>query len=191
MVDTLEVPPDVDLGLALPLSRGPARLEPRVTRKDRNRSGEEKRGERRSSRPDALVITREEIEERNAREITDLLRNVPGARIINTPGGGRTLLLRGGCEPTVWLDMTRIRQVGDLDALVPPNDVEFIEIYHGFDLPVEFGPDQCGGVLIRTRTGTPPPRGAEPGPENGFWRRLATISGFVLLVFLLSQSIQG
>ena len=39
-----------------------------------------------------------------------------------------------------------------------PQDVEAVEVYHGFELPAEFGVDACGGVLLWTRRGDPTAR---------------------------------
>ena len=77
--------------------------------------------------------------------------------VVSTPPHGYTLLLRGQCRPGIWLDGMKVSNVDSIDQLLSPHDVEAVEVYHGWELPVEFGVDPCGGVLIWTRMGTPSP----------------------------------
>jgi hypothetical protein len=180
MADTLQVPPGAALDLVLPLSVDPLRLDPIVVEAERpNRVMRdfEKRRESRSG----TFISREEIEAQNAIYVTDLLRMVPGGRIAPAGRFGRTLLLRGGCRPDVWIDQVRISSVDGIDQLMSPMDVEAIEVYHGVELPVEFGSNPCGAVVVWTRVG-------EPAPSRpGFWRRAAVGVGILLLGIILTR----
>lgn len=154
MADTLQVPAGRDLELVLPLSEDPIRLEPIIVTAEREypvRRGWE--GRRRTG--SGFVITREEIEERRPRLVTELLNRVPGGIVVATPPHGYTLLLRGQCRPGIWVDGVEVSYVDSIDQLLSPHDVAAIEVFHGFDLPVEFGTNACGGVLIWTRMGTP------------------------------------
>ena len=180
MADTLQVPPGADLDLVLPLSADPIRLEPIVVEAERVNPAMWDFERRRESR-NGFFITREEIEARNALSVTDLLRMVPGGRIAPAGRFGNTLLLRGGCRPGVWMDGVRISFADDLDQLMSPMDVEAIEVYHGVNVPVEFGSNPCGAVIVWTRVGDPTP--ARPG----FWRRLAIVSGLLVLGIILTR----
>lgn len=180
MRDTLRVPSETDLELVLPLSVEPIRLEPVVVEVERGWEVRER--ESRRSRA-AFVVTRDEIEDRYPSVLTDLLRTVPGGLVVPTSGFGNAFLLRGRCRPGIWIDRVRLLDVRSIDELVPPQDVEAIEVFHSSELPVEFGANACGGVLIWTRVGAPP----EDEPRAGLWRRLGIAAGFLLLGVLLSR----
>jgi hypothetical protein len=62
------------------------------------------------------------------------------------------------------------------------HDVEAIEVYHGFELPVEFGVDPCGGILIWTRMGKADPSGEGDGHVVG---RMILAVGLAVLGFIL------
>jgi hypothetical protein len=158
MTDTLQVPTDEDLELLLPLSVDPIRLEPIIVMAERRPPPRRDYERRRLSRS-VFLVTREEIEERRPRLLTELLNRVPGGIVVSTPPHGYTLLLRGQCRPGLWLDGVKLSGVSSIDQLLSPHDVEAIEVYHGFELPVEFGVDACGGILIWTLMGTPAPGG--------------------------------
>ena len=186
MSDTLQVPAEGDLDLILPLSINPIRLEPIVVTAERvppYRRGLEARRRTRAG----FLVTREEIEERRPRYLTELLNRVPGGIVRSTPPHGYTLLLRGQCRPGIWLDGIKVPYVDSIDQLLSPHDVEAVEVFHGFELPVEFGVDACGGVLIWTRMGTPAPPGTDSESRGGILRRLATVAGLILLAFLLTR----
>jgi hypothetical protein len=177
MVDTLKVNPDEDLELFLPLSSRPVPLEPDVRIAE---DPEEARSQQRQLKGGGpFVITREEIEQEQPERLTDMLRSIPGGRVVRASGSGNVLLLRGGCLPGVWIDGGKIHGMGSLDELLPPSEVERIQVYHGFDLPVEFGVDHCGGIVMRTRTGTPTTTDTDAGGHA--WRRLGIALAFVAL----------
>lgn len=152
MTDTLQVSTDENLELLLPLSVDPIRLDPIIVMAERVRSPR-RDYERRSRSRSVFLVTREEIEERRPRLLTELLNRMPGGIVVATPPHGYTLLLRGQCRPGVWMDGVRLTGVVSIDQLLSPHDVEAVEVYHGFELPVEFGVNTCGGILIWTRMG--------------------------------------
>lgn len=154
MTDTLQVPTDKDLELLLPLSVDPIRLEPIIVMAERRPPPRRDYERRRLSRS-VFLVTREEIEEKRPRLLTELLNRVPGGIVVSTPPHGYTLLLRGQCRPGIWMDGVRLSGVSSIDQLLSPHDVEAVEVYHGWELPVEFGVDACGGILIWTLMGTP------------------------------------
>jgi hypothetical protein len=84
-------------------------------------------------------IEREEIEERQASRLSDLLRGVPGVR--NTR-----------CRLSIWLDGMLVRLA--LDEVASPHEVEGIEIYlHAGEIPARYNAtgSKCGVILIWTR----------------------------------------
>jgi hypothetical protein len=63
--------------------------------------------ERHRTHGTGYYLTSEQIERQHAARVTDLLRNVPGVRVITTENGGLSLRLRGGLSrerTTVQLD---------------------------------------------------------------------------------------
>ncbi len=184
MTDTLQVQPDEDLELLLRLSVDPIRLEPIIV--SAKREPPYRRGfENRRRNQSGFLVTREEIEERRPRNLTEMLNRMPGGIVVSTPPYGYTLLLRGQCRPGIWVDGMPVAYVDSIDQLLSPHDVEAVEVYHGFELPVEFGVNSCGGVLIWTLMGTPAPDGT--GSGGGVFSRLHMAVGLVLLVFLLGR----
>ena len=184
MTDTLQVQPDEDLELLLPLSVEPIPLEPIIVVAERFVSPR-RDYETRSRSRSVFLVTREEIEERRPRLLTELLNRMPGGIVVSTPPYGYTLLLRGQCRPGIWVDGVPVSYVDSIDQLLSPHDVEAVEVYHGFELPVEFGVNSCGGVLIWTLMGTPAPE--ETGPEGGFFDGPVMAAGIVLAVILLTR----
>ena len=91
-------------------------------------------------------IEREEIEERHASRLSDLLRGVPGVR-------------RSSCRLSIWLDgmLVRPSRGGNprvLDDVASPHEVEGIEIYlHAGEIPARYNAtgSMCGVILIWTR----------------------------------------
>jgi outer membrane cobalamin receptor len=164
MTDTLQVQPGEDLELLLPLSADPIPLEPIVVVAERAPISPKRDYERRHRYGPGYLVTREEIERRQPRFLTEVLHRIPGGMVVSTPPHGYTLLLRGLCRPDVWLDGVKLTGVTSIDQLLSPLDVEAVEVYHGFDLPVEFGVNPCGGVLIWTRMGE---ASSEPGVSGG------------------------
>jgi len=186
MNDTLQVSAEGDLDLVLPLSIDPISLEPIVVRAKRRVSPARRGFEARRRNRSGFLVTREEIEERNPRHLTELLNRVPGGIILSTPPHGYTLLLRGQCRPGIWVDGVEVPYVDSIDQLLSPMDVDAVEVFHGFDLPAEFGVDVCGGVLIWTRTGPQfeGPTGAGP-KAKAFSRWFVAASLGLLALFMI------
>jgi outer membrane receptor protein involved in Fe transport len=178
--DTLQVDPESDLELILPMSVSPVQLEPLVVVAERPRGAMRDFEQRRRTRA-GTFITREQIEARNALRVTDLLRMVPGSRIAPTSPYDETILLRGGCRPDLWIDHVRVSPGLGINSIISPLDVEAIEVYRGGELPVEFGSNSCGAVVVWTRVGERGP------PRPGFWRRLAIASALLLLGVILAR----
>jgi len=114
-------------------------------------------------------ITREEIERRNPRLVTDLLMDVPGVRLESGGRGANSrivtmsraaMLMGGRCPVQVWIDgMLTTRSPGAtvfIDELATPGLLEGIEIYRGLaTIPPEFVTPEarCGVIAIWTRRG--------------------------------------
>jgi len=162
---TAEVLDDGPTGLSLRLETRlvpqPA-IEVRVTR-DGSRRGKLAGFYRRRARGLGWFLDRKEIESRRAREVSDLLRSVPGVRV--TPGPGSTgnvamsrsaaLLAHRGCRIGYFVDGIRIPAADAfrLDEL-SPMDIEAIEVYRGVsEVPAIFlrKGDECGVVVVWTR----------------------------------------
>ncbi|HKO15409.1 MAG TPA: TonB-dependent receptor [Gemmatimonadaceae bacterium] len=115
----------------------------------------------RKSRGFGQFITREEIEQRHPVVLSDMMRMIPGARLIpNAVGNTSTLrfaratLPGRDCPPQYWVDGVKAWMLNIDD--IEPSDVEGIEIYQGpSGLPPQYntrdGTTICGTVLIWTR----------------------------------------
>jgi hypothetical protein len=123
-----------------------------------------------------VYVLRDEIEQRHAQRISQLVQGQAGLRVqpvARSVASGITrgdLVMRGGmqgsmrsayCFPRLYLDGVLARPSSTtaptltLDELANPEDIEAIEIYRSASqLPAEFsGADSsCGVVLIWTRT---------------------------------------
>lgn len=127
-------------------------------------------------------LTRDEIEEENVFQVTDLFRRMPGVRVA--PGRGHSdgdLLMRTGCRPTLYVDGVRAVSSGYLDQMLQPGDVEAVEVYQGSQAPARFSGETCGVVAVWTR---------DPQPvegERSFWKRLLAAGVFGALAFVLTR----
>ncbi len=104
-----------------------------------------------------IFITREDIVERGAMRLSDLLRTKRGVVIVGRKVrfaayiGSRTML----CQPDIWLDGSRSVAM-EVDELVP-STVEAMELYPYFStVPVEFqrlgaNTTPCGTIVVWTR----------------------------------------
>jgi hypothetical protein len=118
---------------------------------------------RRKERGMGTFFDREDIERRNPRYTSDLLRSVRGIR-VGPQRVGRTsvTLARSGrtCRPEIFVDGLHLRGASVDDVIVP--DLEGVEVYPGPSLvPARFSamaPTQCGAIIIWTRRGESPGR---------------------------------
>jgi TonB family protein len=112
----------------------------------------------------------EEIAARRAFSMTDLLRGIPGARVVSR-GAMELVRFRGGrCAPLVWMDGAPMG-AGEVDLnAFAPHSFEGIEVYSGpSSLPAEFQSNvftggSCGAIVLWTARGLPrarPTRGGE------------------------------
>lgn len=96
-------------------------------------------------------MTREEIEERHPSSTTDLFWRFPGVRLApSRRGGGKSILVRGDCVPTVFVDGLRMRLFGGtVDDFIRPEDLEGVELYRSAaEAPAEYGGLRAGCAVI-------------------------------------------
>ena len=111
--------------------------------------------QRRARSSGGHFITREQIDQRNPSQVTDLFRGVPGARIYSSTFSNVVRFRGMRCAPLVWLDgFPATAGEFDLDAL-NPYIIEAIEVYLGVaTVPPEFrwvrGGGSCGAIVIWT-----------------------------------------
>ena len=106
-------------------------------------------------------VTRSQIEERRPLLLSDMLRMIPGAILINADNGRTAVrfarVARNNCPPQFFIDGIEVTGFSIDD--MPPSDVEGIELYAGSaGLPPEYnrlhGTSICGTVIIWTRIPT-------------------------------------
>ena len=115
--------------------------------------------ERHRTNGQGIYMDREELEKRRTPRLSDVMRRVPGVRVVHDRSG-RTHLRMGrssmgrDCPPEFWIDGVRAQFLGVDD--VPVSDIEALEVYRGpSGLPPEFNSRftnaQCGAIIIWTR----------------------------------------
>lgn len=134
------------------------------------------------------VIDREQIERSNARDVADLLRNIPGVDIVRTgpTGGVTTTFLRGANSQhtKVLLDGIPVNDPSNASRLfdfgaLSLHDIERVEVLQG-PQSVLYGSDAVGGVVnIISRKGEGPGRvrASVMGGSFGTHRESVGISG--------------
>lgn len=112
----------------------------------------------RSKRGLGRYITEDQIAQRNAFVMTDVLRMTPGLTVVPNGAMGYSLRGRGGqCTPDLYVDGMRVMDgAADIDQLVRPGDAAGVEIYNGAgSVPAQFsgGSASCGVVAVWTKRG--------------------------------------
>lgn len=181
-VDTIVVEADSDVRLVVEVSPSPIELEAVVVVV--SRSPTMAGFEERRRRGTGTFITRDDIEASNPLRVTDALFMVPGTSWVHRRSGEREIRMRDGCRPTVWVNGGRaidhsVSEIG-LDQVISPEEVEAIEVYRGpGEVPVQFGPETCGAVVIWTRE-------QPPGPvERSLFKRMLVAAGLLVGILLL------
>ena len=127
--------------------------------------------EQRRARGTGRYFTRKDIEMMQARQVTDVLRRVPGMQVESGPGafsGGTTTARTGRtssgsgahrCTMTYYMNGSPFPLSNDvpINTFVAPDDVAAIEVYTGSSqIPPEFNSSihnsSCGVVAIWTRS---------------------------------------
>ncbi len=178
--DTLDLSADADLALTLPLSVSPLVLEPVVVVIRRRPVGPLEAFERRRATARGTFLTRQDIDRSNPEDFTDLLRTLPGIRLVPTGTFGNRVYFRGGCTPDLWLDGAQVGTTVDIDTFLRPEDLEAVEVYRGPDLPGEFGNNLCGAIVAWTRRG-------DPSTDERSLKTQLIWAGAVVLFFLIRR----
>jgi hypothetical protein len=104
-------------------------------------------------------FTAAELERRNAANMTDVFRQIPGMRIESNGPVNRVRMRNSRCAPLVWLDgQPLFAGEVDLDGF-DPRTFDGIEIYSGpATVPVEFQGNQrmssaCGTIILWSKRG--------------------------------------
>jgi hypothetical protein len=107
-------------------------------------------------------LTRDDMDRRRARNVSDVLASVAGLRRSMTSQGDSRVDSRGGkmitrrCELQYFIDGVR-SEIGKVGVdIIPIANVEGIEIYRGgSEVPMQFdsGSAACGAIVIWTRRG--------------------------------------
>jgi TonB family protein len=117
-------------------------------------AGYYQRLERRTS---GYFISRDEIDRKSYRSLSQLLRTVPGINSVALRVGGNGIRMRGNrCRPLVWIDGVPMPAGEvDLDAF-PTSSLHGIELYSGgttapSDLTMNGGFSSCGTIALWSR----------------------------------------
>lgn len=94
-----------------------------------------------------------DIRKKSPRFVSELFRQIPGARLQASRRSGNILELRN-CTPRIWLDGVRADNA-EIDELISPSEIAGIEIYPSFaGVPAEYMDKEnraCGVILVWTR----------------------------------------
>jgi hypothetical protein len=113
--------------------------------------------------------TRTDIDRMHPFEFVDIMRRVPGLKVVPTSyfdyailstrsGGmmGMAGTADQGCQPTVFIDGARLIDDVGVNNMIRPQDVAAVEVYAGpSETPPQYLYGNCGSILIWT--------GPEPG----------------------------
>jgi hypothetical protein len=94
----------------------------------------------------------EEIASKRLRYMSELMRFIPGARLV--PGRIGSLVRFRGCRPLLWVDGIRVPGA-ELDEFVSLADVLAIEIYTSFaGIPAQYVDrnTNCGAIVVWLKT---------------------------------------
>lgn len=115
-------------------------------------------------------LTRADIERKHPFETTDLFRSIPGVHVKRSDVFNHIVRTEGGAPPigfdacpVVYIDGYRVfREANNiLDNYVDLDEIAALEIYNGWEAPLEFRGDNCGSIVIWTR-----PRSRIHGPAE-------------------------
>jgi len=135
--------------------------------------------ERRRALGIGQFVTREDIEARRPREVSDLFRAVPGVRVVPDRRGDAHLVVRGRCAPDLYVDGVSAYEGMSLDLMLHPDDVEGIEVYTTASAPPQYARAACGVVIVWTRV----PQRVQG--RAGWWKPLTILGGLVGVLTLV------
>jgi hypothetical protein len=115
--------------------------------------------ERRKAAGSGHFITRADIVAMRPIDLTDILRRVPGLKLVPTSyfdytilsSRGATLDPSGTCQPLLFVDGARLTDDTGLNGMIRPGDIAAIEVYAGMaGAPPQYSGGDCGSILIWT-----------------------------------------
>lgn len=112
--------------------------------------------------------TRRDLQRHRVTEISQLFRSIPGFRVIpSRDGRPASVVGRGNCLPTVYLDGVRVQNLaGQMDVLLVPDHLDGLEVYTSSQTPGQFQAGRCGTIVAWSQA----PSANEGNPFQ--WRRL-------------------
>jgi hypothetical protein len=169
---TLQLESGVHASWDVRLERAPLELPPITVSVVRAATPQIEGFYQRRDRVPGTFFTRNDIETMHARQVTDVLRRVPGARLLPVAGPfGTTHVLQLGrslgnpatqqpCPILYYVNGVpfHVRLDIGIDALLRADDIQAIEVYSGTArVPAQFhssaNATRCGVVVIWTRAG--------------------------------------
>ena len=103
--------------------------------------------------------TRADIDRMHPYQFTDILRRVPGIKIVPSSNFDYTILSSratgsmtgGACQPSIYIDGARLVDDTAIDGFLLPNAIVGIEVYAGpSEAPPQYSYGNCGSILIWT-----------------------------------------
>ena len=102
--------------------------------------------------------TRADIDKMHPFEFTDIMRRVPGIKLVPTSYFDYTILSsrsagmsNGGCQPSIYIDGARLIDDTALNGLLRPDAIAGMEVYSGpSETPPQYSYGDCGSILIWT-----------------------------------------
>ena len=177
IVDTVSLSESAPLEIFVRMSVDPIDVDPMLVEVGSRPIGPLVGFDQRRRTMAGTFFTREAIEAADVMEFSDLMRLVPGMRVVPTGAFGHRLLMRG-CRPDLWLDGTFVGANADVDSFLRPRDLEGIEIYRGSVVPGQFGTTQCGAVVAWSRRG-------QPEVKESNLKRQFIIAGSLVALFVV------
>ena len=111
----------------------------------------------------------DDIMKRAPNMLTDLFRSIPGLRVVPSGNGmdytvESSRQVSGSCVK-YFVDGAPFEAVfpGDVDRILPPNEIAAVEVYNGISVPAQFqaaGQSSCAAIVLwsKTRVDRPPGR---------------------------------
>ena len=114
----------------------------------------------RRDRGNGVFFTAADIEERNPRYVTDLLRTIPGTRVIAAGAGNVVTFRDRSCLPLIWIDGNAATAAYLDPDVFEPTTLAGIEVYKGpASVPAALmglqGKGSCGVIALWTKRREP------------------------------------
>lgn len=109
---------------------------------------------RRRAGRNGRFLTRDDIDQRHATRISQLLTGTPGVRIaFDRPNGDEIEIFGCQGQPSIWIDGQRLTgTTQELLRVLSATDVEAMEVYtRETQVPAEFREGTCGAIVMWTR----------------------------------------